>query len=138
MLSRYQIEHVILAEEYTASRKILALNKLLEEVDSQVDIKLIEKVKKDICGKQSEEDVLKKFQKEDAEHWIELYGRRAATDLLTLGKVQPETMLAMSALPPEDFIQAIKVASLTAKRLNDTTIVAESDLNNNLIPDEMI
>ncbi len=138
MLSRYQIEHVILAEQYTDSRKIVALNDLKDQVESQADIKLIEKVKKDICGKQTEEDVLKKLQKEDVEHWVEFYGRRAASDLLTLGKVQPETMLAMSALPPEDFIQAIKVASLTAKRLNDTTIVAESDLNNNLIPDEMI
>jgi hypothetical protein len=138
MLSRYEIEHVILAEQYTASRKIIALNKLQDDIESQADIKLIEKIKKDICGKQTEEDVLKKLQKEDVEHWVEYFGRRAASDLLTLGKVQPETMLAMSALPPEDFIQAIKVASLTAKRLNDTTIVAESDLNNNLIPDEMI
>jgi hypothetical protein len=138
MLSRYEIEHVILAEQYTDSRKIVALNKLKDETESQIDVKLIEKVKKDICGKQSEEDVIKKLQKEDVDHWVEVFGRRAAADLLTLGKVQPETMLAMSALPPEDFIQAIKVASLTAKRLNDTTIVAENDLNNNLIPDEMI
>lgn len=136
MLSRYEIEHVILAEQYTKTRKLLALK--LVDADSTADKSLVSQVKKEILDGDTEIVVMKNFEKEESTHWAELYGRRAAADLLTIGKVQPDTMLAMSALPVEDFVKAIKIATLMAKQMNDITIEAEAQLNNNLIPEEMI
>lgn len=136
MLSKYEIEHVILAEKYTPSRKLLALKEL--EVDSSQEKSIISEIKKSILNGETESKVLKNFEDEEPAHWAEFYGRRAATDLLTIGKVQPETMLAMSALPVEDFVKAIKIATTVAKQLNDITIDAETELNNNMIPEEMV
>ena len=64
---------------------------------------------------------------------IQKLGRSAGVDLLTLGKVQPENMLAMAGLG-DDFQEAVKVATSTARKLNQKTIDAEKDLNEELIP----
>lgn len=136
MLSRYEIENVILAEQYTKTRKLLALK--LIDADSTSDKSLISQIKKEILDGDTEIVVMKNFEKEESTHWTKFFGRRAAADLLTIGKVQPETMLGLSSLPKEDFIKAIKIATKEAKRMNDTTIEAESELNTDLIPEEMI
>jgi Mg2+ and Co2+ transporter CorA len=136
MLSKYEIEHIVLAEQYTKTRKLLALK--LIDADSTSDKSLISQIKKEILDGETEIVAMKNFEKEESTHWAELYGRRAAADLLTIGKVQPETMLAMSALPVEDFVKSIKIATIAAKKMNDITIEAEEQLNNNLIPEEMI
>lgn len=136
MLSRYEIENVILAEQYTKTRKLLALK--LIDADSTSDKSLISQIKKEILDGDTEIVVMKNFEKEESIHWAKFYGHRAAADLLTIGKVQPETMLGLSSLPKEDFIKAIKIATKEAKRMNDTTIEAESELNTDLIPEEMI
>jgi hypothetical protein len=136
MLSRYEIEHVVLAEQYTPSRKLLALKAL--EADTAQEKSAISAIKKTILNGETEASVLQNFNNEEPTQWAELYGRRAAADLLTIGKVQPETMLSLSALPVQDFVKAIKIATLMAKRLNDITIEAEAELNNNIIPEEMI
>ena len=136
MLSRYEIEHVILAEQYTPSRKLLALKNI--EAETSHEKSIIAEVKKSILNGETEAKILKNFEVEESDHWAELYGRRAAADLLTIGKVQPETMLAMSALPVQDFVKAIQIATQVAKQMNDTTVEAETELNNNLIPEELI
>jgi Mg2+ and Co2+ transporter CorA len=136
MLSKYEIENVILAEQYTKTRKLLALK--LIDATSTTDKSLISQIKKEILDGDTEIVAMKNFENEEPTHWAELYGRRAASDLLTIGKVQPETMLAMSSLPTEDFVKSIKIATIEAKKMNDITIEAEAQLNNNLIPEEMI
>jgi hypothetical protein len=136
MLSKYEIENVLLSEQYTKSRKILKLNQLV--IDCPQDKTQIEQVKKEILGSETEEQALSRFQDEESEQWVEYYSHRAAVDLLTLGKVQPETMLGMSLLPIEDFIVAVKKSTETAKKINSLTIEAESELNDNLIPEDMV
>ena len=71
-------------------------------------------------------------------HWIQKLGNAAGADLLTLGKVQPENMLAMFGLGVEDFKEAVKVATRTARMLNDSTIAAEKELNDDLVPDNLL
>jgi hypothetical protein len=66
---------------------------------------------------------------DERHHWINKLGRAAGADLLTLGKVQPENMLAMSALSAEDFQAAVKVATGSARNWNQLTVEAEKDLN---------
>lgn len=136
MLSRYEIEYIVLAEQYTPSRKLLALKAL--EADTAQEKSAISAIKKTVLNGNSEASVLENFNNEEPTQWAEFYGRKAAADLLTIGKVQPETMLSLSALPVQDFVKAIKIATLMAKRLNDITIEAEAELNNNIIPEEMI
>jgi len=54
---------------------------------------------------------------------------KAAADLLTLGKVQPENMVVMSSLSEEDFSEAVTIAVKKARVLNDQTVAAEANLN---------
>jgi hypothetical protein len=136
MLSKYQITNVILSEEYTRSRKILKLNQVIIQQPEYAD--QLDLVKQEILNDESETQVLSRFESEDSFHWIEYYSHRAAVDLLTLGKVQPETMLGMSLLPMKDFVESVKKSTDIAKKINDLTIAAESELNDNLIPEDMI
>jgi len=136
MLSKYEIEHVILAEKYTKSRKIITLNQMIPE--SPADQQLINEIKKEILGSETEESVLARFQDEESDQWVDFYSRRAASDLLTLGKVEPEVMLAMSALPIDDFVKSVKKATEIARKLNNLTIEAESEISDNLIPEELV
>ena len=136
MLSKYEIENVILSEQYTTSRKILTLNSLsLETKEEQY---LVDELKNKILGNRDEDEVLKSLESEDSEHWVQYYGHRAAADLITLGKVQPETMLSMSLLPEKDFARAIKTATSVARKINEIVISAENELNMNLIPEELV
>ena len=75
---------------------------------------------------------------DDRYHWIQLIGRWAGADLLTLGKVQPENMLAMAGLGADDFKEAVKVATSTARGLNAQTVEAEKELNAETIPNTMV
>jgi len=136
MLSKYEIENVILAEQYTKSRKILTLNSL--EPTTEKEKELIQQVKEKILKDKSEKDVLDHLESEETEYWINYFGNRAAADLISLGKVQPETMLAMSRLSEKDFTEAVKIATKSARRINNIVIEAEAELNMNLIPEELI
>ena len=47
---------------------------------------------------------------DERHHWINVIAHKAASDLLTLGKVQPENMVVMSSLSEEDFSEAVAIA----------------------------
>lgn len=138
MITEYEIEHVYLADAYTKARKISALNELAEATNDPISARAIRKFKEKILGDESEKDGMARAEEEDRLHWIEFYGRRAACDLLTLGKVQPETMLAMSALPEKDFSEVVKLATTRANKLNRMTMATEKDLNLDVISDPMV
>lgn len=128
MITQYEIENIYLANCFSKSRKI---NKL-EELNLS-DKTLKDKILKNILDGESLEKVLARAENDDKQHWITFLGRKAAADLLTLGKVQPETMLEMSALPKDDFREVVKIATSTARSLNDITIEAERELVVNTI-----
>jgi len=133
MHSQYEIENIYLARSYSKARKLLALDALGLE-----DTTLYNKIKKNILDGQTKKAVMDSFEDTESEHWVNFYGRAAAADLLCIGKVQPETMISMSHLTEEDFKKAVKIATNTARQLDNDTMRAESELNVNKIPKELI
>tara|TARA_R100000027_G_C2217342_1_gene84963 strand:- start:211 stop:582 length:372 start_codon:yes stop_codon:yes gene_type:complete len=119
MKTLYEVMNIDLADEYTKARKLAKLatidaGSVAAEAESAI----------------AELDIP---EDDERHHWIQKLGKAAGVDLLTLGKVQPENMLAMAGLG-DDFPEAVKVATGTARRLNQKTIDAEKDLNEELIP----
>lgn len=125
MKTLYEVLNIDLAQEYTKARKLAKLQSVTLNEELQ------EEAKAAIAEMNIPED-------DDRHHWIQKLGRAAGADLLTLGKVQPENMLAMSALGADDFKEAVKVATVTARSMNDDTIEAEQELNNDLVPDYLL
>ncbi len=125
MKTLYEVLNVDLAQEYTKERKKAAATALdldgdlYKEVFAAIDDMVIP----------TDEDRL---------HWIQKLGRTAGADLLTLGKVQPESMLAMASLPSDDFKEAVKVATSAARSWNEYTVQAEKDLNEETMPSTML
>jgi hypothetical protein len=132
MYTKYQIFNVILANEYSKSRKLTKLNSL--ELSDE-NLKLYED---EILDGEEKSAVMARAEADDRLHWITAIGKKAAVDLLTLGKVQPEHMLEMSALPLDDFREAVKIATGTARKLNDVTAEAERELNLDMVANELI
>jgi hypothetical protein len=135
MFSYYETKNIILAEFYTKSRKLRELNQLFET--ESVSSLNYDKIKKEILEEETESQVESKFDEEDREHWIHYYANKTASDLLTLGKVQPETMLAMSLLPSEDFEEIVKHATIKANSINAKTMDVEKRINLNSIPSQL-
>jgi len=119
MKTLYEVMNIDLADEYTKARKLAKL--------ATIDAGSV--------AAEAENAIAELDIPEDDErhHWIQKLGKAAGVDLLTLGKVQPENMLAMAGLG-DDFSEAVKVATSTARKLNQKTIDAEKDLNEELIP----
>jgi len=122
MKSLYEVLNIDLAQEYTKTRKLAKLH-TLEISDAQLEIE----VKKAIDSMDIPDD-------DDRYHWIQKLGHAAGADLLTIGKVQPENMLAMAALNADDFQEAVKVATGTARNWNKQTIEAEKQLAEESMP----
>lgn len=125
MKTLYEVLNVDLAQEYTKERKLAKLASL--EIS---DNDLTEEITTLISAMDIPTD-------DDRYHWIQKIGKTAAADLLTIGKVQPETMLQMAALSSDDFTEAVKVATGTARHLNTATVDAEKELNTDVIPDSL-
>jgi hypothetical protein len=123
----YEVLNIDLANEHTKARKLAVVDSISSLLEPDVDAK----VREAISAMDIPED-------DERYHWIQTIARKAAADLLTIGKVQPEHMLEMSSLPREDFSECVKVATLTARSLNDLTIAAEKDLNTDTISNEIV
>jgi hypothetical protein len=127
MKTLYEVLNVDLAQEYTKARKLAKL----EQISVQINSDLETDVKTAIAAMDIPED-------NDRYHWIQTFGRAAGADLLTLGKVQPENMIKMASLGAEDFQEAVKVATGSARKWNDLTVAAEKELNAETIPSTMV
>jgi len=132
MITQYEIEHVLLAKDYSKARKLLKLEAML------IDDAVKEKIKAVVLNGESFETVMSRMEADDRIHWITVLGKKAAADLLTLGKVQPETMLEMSSLPEVDFKEVVRIATSTARKLNEITIEVERDLSVNTIHNSVV
>jgi|TARA_R110001592_G_scaffold201909_6_gene451117 hypothetical protein len=121
MKTLYEVLNIDLADQHTKARKLSVLDSmgltgdLLDNVTDAIE-------EMDIPAD------------DERHHWIQKLGRASGVDLLTIGKVQPENMIAMAGLG-DDFTEAVKVATSTARKLNQKTIDAERDLNKDMIPD---
>lgn len=116
MKSLYEVINIDLAQEYTKERKKEAATSL------NLDGPLYKEVFAAINNMDIPDD-------DERHHWINVIAHKAAADLLTLGKVQPENMVEMSALSEEDFSEAVSIAVKKARVLNDQTVAAEANLN---------
>ena len=125
MKTLYEVLNVDLAQEYTKEHKKEAATAL------NLDGDLHEKVFAAIDDMVIPND-------DDRLHWIQKLGRAAGADLLTLGKVQPESMLAMASLSKEDYKEAVKIATSAARTWNEYTVSAEKDLNEETMPSTML
>lgn len=125
MKTLYEVLNVDLAQEYTKTRKTK------KATDLGMTAELEKQVTDAIAAMDIPED-------DDRHHWIQTFGRAAGADLLTLGKVQPENMLAMASLGDVDFQEAVKVATSSARNWNQLTVAAEKELNSETLPNTMV
>jgi len=125
MKTLYEVLNIDLAQQYTKARKL----RMLEELYLSDELKA--EVVATISGMNIPED-------DDRHHWVQTLGRQSGADLLTLGKVQPENMLAMAGLGTDDFKEAVKVATSFARSLNTHTVSAERELNTNTIDEAIV
>jgi hypothetical protein len=135
-ISYYELKNIINSQNYTKSRKLIVLQELrgLQEVSPLVYTTLLS----EILDGETEDAVLARFEEEEPTHWIHYYANSVTADLLTLGKVQPETMLAISLLPTEDFQEVIKLATIRANKLNTVTMEVERKLRLDTVPTEIV
>lgn len=127
MKTLYEVLNVDLAQEYTKERKLAVVEKLATELGADLEAE----VRAAIAAMDIPES-------DERYHWTQKLGRAAGADLLTLGKVQPENMLAMTSLSDEDFQAAVKVATGSARDWNKLTVEAEKQLNKETIPDTLV
>ena len=120
MKTLYEVMNVDLAQQYTKARKL----SVLDTIGLDSDLKL--EVETAIEAMDIPVD-------DDRHHWIQKLGLVMGADLLTIGKVQPENMLAAAALSKEDFQVAVKVAVKGANDLNQYTIAAETTIKTDTI-----
>ena len=125
MKTLYEVLNIDLAQEYTKARKRAVLETI--ELDAQL---------KTEANKAIDDMIIP--EDDDRLHWIQKIGNAAGADLLTIGKVQPENMLAMAALSEDDFQECVKVATGSARDWNQLTISAEKDLNQETMPNTML
>ena len=125
MKTLYEVMNVDLAQQFTKERK----REIAEELGLKKNLKL--EVNKAIDSMDIPDD-------DDRHHWIQLIGRQSGADLLTIGKVQPENMIAMASLGDKDFQEAVKVATSCARSWNDLTVAAEKELNETEIPSTVL
>lgn len=92
----------------------------------------------DLLDGETEDAVLARFEQEERAHWTHYYANKVSADLLTLGKIQPETMLEMGNLPEEDYEEAVIIATKKANKLNAATVEAERKMNLDIVPKELV
>jgi hypothetical protein len=136
MITDYELYNIHLAKQFSKPRKLETLGHLLSAKAITED-KYKETTNVVLEGADLDE-TLKTRDSEDRNHWIQHFASIAAADLITLGKVQPETMHSMSLLPGDDFKEVVKEATLRARRLNAQTLAAEKEIKNNSLPENMV
>jgi hypothetical protein len=127
MKSLYEVLNVDLAQAYTKERKKATIAKLADELGNELEAEANAAI-----------DAMDIPDSDERYHWIQVIAARAAADLLTIGKVQPENMMMMASLPNEDFKECVKVATTRARSLNDDTISAEKSLNTDTISEAIV
>jgi|AntAceMinimDraft_1070359.scaffolds.fasta_scaffold22084_3 hypothetical protein len=125
MKSKYEILNVELANEFTKVRKLEKLKEL--ELSDTLHDQLINEI-----------NAMDITEDDDRLHWINVFALKAAADLLSIGKVQPEHMMQMAALPAADFKECVKIATIRARKLNMYTIDAEQSLNVDTLADAVV
>lgn len=73
---------------------------------------------------------LEDLESEEPVYWIHKLGRQSALEIVTYGRVRPETMNLLMCLPEEDFIAAMSVAGRLSAKVQATADFSISQKTN--------
>lgn len=105
---------------------------------SKQRIALLKEVKQDLIAKYKPEE-LAWSEAADKENTIKSIAKRSAVQLVSQGKVDPHTMLAMASLDKEDFSECVKFSTKFASFINHETKEAEKSVTSqDIVPDELM
>lgn len=76
-------------------------------------------------GESDIEEALARYEEEEPEYWSNHLGRKAAIEILTVGRTRYETMDMMASLPVHAFEEAVRICARYARLITDTTEAAE-------------
>jgi hypothetical protein len=127
MKTLYEVINIDLAQEYTKQRKLAKVEQLATALGENLEAEVRTAI-----------DSMDIPENDERFHWVQKIGNIMAADLLTIGKVQPENMLAASALDKKDFQEAVKIAVKGANDLNQFTIAAEQAIKADTITDKIV
>ena len=111
--TRYEIETFVLGAHPSPARKAQVLTQELMKAreTSHPDLPVLEAIYKDFSAEHNVEELTKDIESTEEEYWVHRLAKLAAIDILTIGKVQPEHMAYMVALPDEAFKASVKEAT---------------------------
>jgi hypothetical protein len=64
----------------------------------------------------------------ESDYWVNYLGKKAAIEILTLGKATVDTMTAMVKLPEELYIKSTQICVRLANTISDATVSAEQEI----------
>jgi hypothetical protein len=147
--SAYEFENLFLEKYPTTARRLVAVMLEIERISNILNndnfglmsLREHENLKQQLnqlegyynnISVDERKEILDNYELEESEYWCNVYGRSAAIELITLGRVKPETMDQMSKLPATDFEQAVIVCVRYANLIRKTTSDVEQSLGINV------
>ena len=131
--TRYEIETFVLGAHPSPARKAQVLTQeLMKALKHSIRSSVLEAIYKDFSAEHNVEELTKDIESTEEEYWVHRLAKLAAIDILTIGKVQPEHMAYMVALPDEAFKASVKEATSIAKQLNYEVQQIEAELQADL------
>ena len=131
--TRYEIETFVLGAHPSPARKAQVLTQeLMKVLKHLIRSSVLEAIYKDFSAEHNVEELTKDIESTEEEYWVHRLAKLAAIDILTIGKVQPEHMAYMVALPDEAFKASVKEATSIAKQLNYEVQQIEAELQADL------
>tara|TARA_B110000444_G_scaffold254499_1_gene287132 strand:- start:740 stop:1159 length:420 start_codon:yes stop_codon:yes gene_type:complete len=135
--TRFEIETFVLGSHPTLERKAHAIKVEYEaaKASGHPDLPVLEAVYNNFALTNDIDALIANIETTEETYWVERLARLAAIDILTIGKVQPETMHHMASLSDEAFSASVKSATVLAKTLNDSVRDIEIELGTDLVQD---
>jgi len=123
--TRFEIEHLLLGKHPGLARKVAAIVQEIEKLEMQGDataefeIGILQEILNDIVPEGSgTNEILGQLEDEEEQYWVEKLGKMGAIDILTIGKLQPETMDAIACLPNNVMYRTIRECLLKVTAMN--------------------
>ena len=79
-------------------------------------------------GHDNLESAILNFEALEKQYWINTLGKRAAVEILSVGRISVETMDKLLRLPEELYIKATQVCVTLANAVDESTRQAEEDV----------
>lgn len=123
--TRFEMEHLLLGRHPGLARKVAAIVQEIEKLEMQGDataeqeIGILQEILNDIVPEGSgTNEILGQIEDEEEQYWVEKLGKMGAIDILTIGKLQPETMDAITCLPTNVMYRTIRECLVKVSAMN--------------------